>query len=209
MEHRQLGAAGLRVTALGLGCMGMSDFYGPADRDECIATVRAALDQGITLLDTGDFYGSGHNEMLLREATVGGPRDGMIYSVKFGGMRDPAGGFVGIDGRPAAVKNALAYSLRRLETDHIDIYRPARLDPQVPIEDTVGAIAEMVKAGYVRHIGLSEVGSDTIRRAHAVLPSPTCRSSIRSSRGESRLRSCRPAASSASGSPPTACSRAG
>ena len=170
MEHRQLGAAGPRVSALGLGCMGMSDFYGPADRDESIATVHAALDQGITLLDTGDFYGSGHNEILLREATRGRPRDGMIYSVKFGGMRDPAGGFVGIDGRPAAVKNALAYSLRRLETDHIDIYRPARLDPQVPIEDTVGAIAEMVKAGYVRHIGLSEVGSETIRRAHAVHP---------------------------------------
>ncbi len=170
MEHRQLGATGPHVSALGLGCMGMSDFYGPADRDESVATVRAALDQGITLLDTGDFYGSGHNEILLREATGGRRRQGMIYSVKFGAMRDPAGGFIGFDGRPGAVKNALAYSLRRLETDYIDIYRPARLDPQVPIEDTVGAIAEMVRAGYVRHIGLSEVGSETIRRAHAVHP---------------------------------------
>lgn len=170
MQYRQLGTTGPRVSALGLGCMGMSDAYGPADRDEGIATIRAALDQGVTLLDTGDFYGSGHNEMLLRDATAGRPRDSVQYSGKFGVMRDPARGFVGVDCRPAAVKNALAYSLRRLGVDAIDIYRPARLDPQVPIEDTIGAIAEMVQAGYVKHIGLSEVGSETLRRAHAVHP---------------------------------------
>ena len=170
MQHRQLGTSGPRVSALGLGCMGMSDFYGPADRDESVATVRAALDAGMTLLDTGDFYGSGHNELLLREACGALPRHAMTYSVKFGGLRDPSGGFIGHDGRPAAVKNSLAYTLRRLGTDYVDIYRPARLDPGVPIEDTVGAIAEMVRAGYVRHIGLSEVGSATIRRAQAVHP---------------------------------------
>lgn len=168
MDNRKLGTIGPTVSAIGLGCMGMSDFYGPADRTESIATVHAALDAGITLLDTGDFYGVGHNELLIREALAG--RDGVQLSVKFGGLRDPAHGFNGIDGRPAAVKNFLAYSLVRLGVDHIDVYRPARLDPNVPIEDTVGAIADMVKAGYVRHIGLSEVGSDTIRRAHAVHP---------------------------------------
>jgi pyridoxine 4-dehydrogenase len=148
----------------------MSDFYGPADEAESIATIHAALDAGITLLDTGDFYGSGHNEMLLAEALRGRSRDDLQISVKFGAFRDPAGGFGLYDARPAAVRNFLTYSLRRLRTDHIDIYRPARLDPAVPIEDTVGAIAEMVKAGYIRHIGLSEVGADTIRRAHAVHP---------------------------------------
>jgi len=150
--------------------MGMSDFYGPSDRSESIATIRAALDANVTLLDTGDFYGMGHNEMLIAEAIQGRPRDQIILSVKFGAQRDPAGKWVGFDARPAAVKTALAYTLKRLGTDHIDIYRPARLDPHVPVEDMVGAIAEMVKAGYVRHVGLSEVGSETIRRAASVHP---------------------------------------
>jgi aryl-alcohol dehydrogenase-like predicted oxidoreductase len=170
MDKRKLGTTGPNVSAVGLGCMGMSDAYGPADRGESIATIHAALDAGITLLDTGDFYGMGHNEMLIREALSGRSRDSLQISVKFGALRDPARGFIGLDCRPAAVKNFLAYSLQRLGVDHIDIYRPARLDPSVPIEDTVGAISEMIKAGYVRHIGLSEVGSDTIRRAHAVHP---------------------------------------
>ncbi len=170
MEQRQLGAAGPRVSALGLGCMGMSDLYGPADRAESVATVHAALEAGVTLLDTGDFYGMGHNEMLLGEALKGRDRDRAVVSVKFGALRDPAGGWNGYDARPEAVKNFAAYSLRRLGLDHIDIYRPARLDPRVPIEDTVGAIADLVKAGHVRHIGLSELGADTIRRAAAVHP---------------------------------------
>ncbi len=170
MQQRQLGETGPRVSAFGLGCMGMSGMYGPADRRESIATIHAALDAGITLLDTGDFYGMGHNEMLIGEALNGVPRDNVIVSVKFGALRDPAGGWTGYDARPAAVKSFLAYSLQRLGLDHIDIYRPARLDPAVPIEETVGAIAEMVKAGYVRHIGLSEVGAETLRRAAAVHP---------------------------------------
>lgn len=170
MEQRQLGRSGPQVSALGLGCMGMSDFYGQSDRAESIATVHAALDQGINLLDTGDFYGMGHNEMLLNEALRGRPRDSYLVSVKFGALRDPQNRFFGVDARPAAVKNFLAYTLKRLGLDHIDIYRPARLDPNVPIEETVGAIAEMVKAGYVRHIGLSEVGAETLRRAAAVHP---------------------------------------
>jgi aryl-alcohol dehydrogenase-like predicted oxidoreductase len=170
MEHRQLGAAGPRSSALGLGCMGMSGMYGPADRAESIATIHAALDAGVTLLDTGDFYGMGHNEMLIGEALKSATRDGVLISVKFGAMRDPAGGWTGYDARPAAVKSFLAYSLQRLGVDHVDIYRPARLDPGVPIEETVGAIAEMVQAGYVRHVGLSEVGAETIRRAAAVHP---------------------------------------
>ncbi|MET3917541.1 aryl-alcohol dehydrogenase-like predicted oxidoreductase [Variovorax sp. OAS795] len=173
MNTRQLGATGPRVSALGLGCMGMSALYGPSDRGESIATIHAAMDAGITLLDTGDFYGSGHNEMLIGEALrglKGSQRDAALVSVKFGALRDPAGGWSGYDARPEAVKNFLVYSLQRLGVDYIDIYRPARLDPNVPIEDTVGAIADMVKAGYVRHIGLSEMGSHTIRKAAAVHP---------------------------------------
>lgn len=150
--------------------MGMSGMYGAADRRESIATLHAALDAGINLLDTGDFYGSGHNELLIREALHGRNRDEVVLSVKFGALRDPGNGWQGTDTRPASMKNFLAYSLQRLGVDHIDIYRPARLDPQVPIEETVGAMAEMVKAGYVRHIGLSEVGVDTLRRAAAVHP---------------------------------------
>jgi aryl-alcohol dehydrogenase-like predicted oxidoreductase len=150
--------------------MGMSGMYGPADRAESLATIHAALDAGITLLDTGDFYGMGHNEMLIGEALQGVPRESLLISVKFGALRDPSGAWVGYDARPAAVKNFLSHSLKRLGIDYIDIYRPARLDPQVPIEDTVGAIADMVKAGYVRYIGLSEVGSQTLRRAAAVHP---------------------------------------
>ena len=170
MSTVSLGRNGPRVSSLGLGCMGMSGMYGPADRAESIATIHAALESGITLLDTGDFYGSGHNELLIHEALRAHPRDAVLLSVKFGALRDPANGWVGNDTRPAAMKNFLAYSLQRLGVDYIDIYRPARLDPQVPIEDTVGAIAEMVKAGYVRYIGLSEVGVDTLRRAAAVHP---------------------------------------
>jgi pyridoxine 4-dehydrogenase len=148
----------------------MSDMYGPSDRAESIATIHAALDAGINLIDTGDFYGMGHNEMLIGEALAGRPRDSYLLSVKFGALRDPAGRFSGYDSRPAAVKNFLSYSLKRLGVDHIDIYRPSRLDPTVPIEDTMGAIAEMIQAGYVRYAGLSEVGADTIRRARKVLP---------------------------------------
>lgn len=170
MITRTLGATGPRVSALGLGCMGMSDLYGPADEAESIATIHAALDAGITLLDTGDFYGMGHNELLLRDALHGRKREQVVLSVKFGALRTPAGGWGGSDGRPAAVKNFLAYTLRRLGTEYVDIYRPARVDPAVPIEETVGAIAEMVKAGYVRYIGLSEAGGETLRRAHAVHP---------------------------------------
>ncbi|HEV7718655.1 MAG TPA: aldo/keto reductase [Arsenicitalea sp.] len=170
MQTRQLGRSGLPVSALGLGAMGMSGMYGPSDRAESIATIHAALEAGITLLDTGDFYGVGHNELLIAEALKGRRREDAIISVKFGGLRSPDGGWSGFDTRPAAVKNFLAYSLTRLGTDYIDIYRPARLDPNVPIEETVGAIADMVQAGYVRHIGLSEVGPETIRRAAAVHP---------------------------------------
>ncbi|MGD0418051.1 MAG: aldo/keto reductase [Xanthobacteraceae bacterium] len=171
MQTVTLGRNGPTVGALGLGCMGMSPgIYGPADEAESIATIGAAVEAGITLIDTGDFYGMGHNEMLIRRALEGVPRSRVALSVKFGALRDPAGGFGGNDGRPPAVKNFLAYTLRRLGTDYIDIYRPARIDPAVPIEDTIGAIADMVRAGYVRYIGLSEAGAETIRRAHAVHP---------------------------------------
>ncbi|MYX18366.1 aldo/keto reductase [Streptomyces sp. SID8374] len=170
MQTRTLGTTGPAVSALGLGAMGMSDAYGPTDRAESLATVHAALEAGVTLIDTGDFYAMGHNELLLAEALRGRDRDSYALSVKFGALRGPGHEFSGQDSRPEAVKNFLAYSLTRLGTDHIDIYRPARLDPDVPIEETVGAIKEMVDAGYVRHIGLSEVGAATIRRAHAVHP---------------------------------------
>jgi len=168
-ELRQLGSKGPTVFPLALGCMGMSDLYGPADERESIATIHAALDAGVTLLDTGDYYAMGANELLISRA-LKDRRDKAVISVKFGVLRAPGGGWLMPDARPAAVKNFLAYSLSRLGVDHIDIYRPGRLDPAVPIEDTIGAMAEMVKAGYVRHIGLSEVGVDTIRRAHAVHP---------------------------------------
>jgi pyridoxine 4-dehydrogenase len=150
--------------------MGMSGVYGPAEEPESIATIREALDTGINLLDTGDYYGMGHNELLIREALRGRDRNGIVISVKFGALRGPDNAFIGIDGRPVAVRNFLAYSLRRLGTDYIDVYRLGRVDPQVPIEETVGAIAEMISAGYVRHVGLSEAGAETVRRAHAIHP---------------------------------------
>ena len=170
MQQRRLGRTGPLVSTLGLGCMGMSDFYGPADRTESLATIAMAVERGLTLIDTGDFYGMGHNELLIGEALRTLPRDSLQVSVKFGALRDPDVGWAGYDSRPAAVKNFLAYSLQRLGTDHIDIYRPARLDPGVPIEDTIGAMAEMIAKGHLRHIGLSEVSAATIRRAHAVHP---------------------------------------
>jgi aryl-alcohol dehydrogenase-like predicted oxidoreductase len=173
LKERTLGTPdGLVVSQLGLGAMGMSDLYGPADEAESTATVHAALDAGVTLIDTGDFYGMGHNELLIRDAlrSSGRARGEVAISVKFGAQRDYAGNWIGCDASPAAVKTALAYTLRRLGTDYVDVYRPARLDPRVPIEETVGAVAEMVQAGYVRHIGLSEVGAESLRRAHAVHP---------------------------------------
>ncbi|MBQ1031426.1 aldo/keto reductase [Micromonospora sp. C97] len=170
MNTRTLGTTGPTVSALGLGLMGMSDLYGATDEAESIATIHAALDAGITLLDTGDFYGMGHNELLLRDALRGRNRDNALISVKFGALRDIEGGWNGVDVRPAAIKNFLAYTLRRLGTDHVDIYRPARLSPDVPVEDVVGTLAELVKAGHIRHIGLSEVSAETLRRAHAVHP---------------------------------------
>jgi aryl-alcohol dehydrogenase-like predicted oxidoreductase len=170
MRKTRLGKNGPEVSALGLGCMGMSGMYGPTEEQQSIATIHAALDAGINMLDTGDFYGMGHNELLLHKALTGMPRDRYFIGVKFGGMRAPSGAFIGIDTRPAAVKNFLAYTLRRLGTDYVDLYQPARVDPAVPIEDTIGAIAEMVKAGYVRYIGVSEASAATIRRANAVHP---------------------------------------
>ena len=172
MHKRTLGTTGPTVSALGLGTMGMSALYGPADEGESIATIHAALDAGVTLLDTGDFYGQGHNELLIREALRTRRREDAVISVKFGARTEPSGAFqhAAYDTTPSAVKDRIGYTLRRLGTDHIDIYRPARLNPDVPIEDTVGAIAELVEAGYVRHIGLSEVGAETLRRAAAVHP---------------------------------------
>lgn len=170
MQTRKLGANGPSVSAMGLGCMGFSGGYGSVDDAESIATVHAALDAGVTYLDTGDFYGAGQNEMLLRDALKGGRRDKAFIAVKFGALRGPDGAWHGSDNRPAAMKNFLAYTLRRLGTDHVDLYQPARVDPAVPIEDTVGAIAEMVRAGYVRYIGLSEASAATVRRAHGVHP---------------------------------------
>ncbi|WP_405148581.1 aldo/keto reductase [Nocardia salmonicida] len=165
-----LGDTGPRVSRIGLGAMGMSGMYGASDDRESIATVHAAIDAGINLIDTGDFYGAGHNEMLIGKAIAERAREDLVLSVKFGALRGPGGTWGGFDGRPAALRNFLTYTLTRLGVDHIDIYRPARLDPEVPIEDTVGAIGELVAAGYVRHIGLSEIGADTLRRAAAVHP---------------------------------------
>lgn len=173
MRTLTLGTTGPHTSALGLGTMGMSALYGDADRAESIATIHAALEAGVTLIDTGDFYGMGHNEILIGEAlrsASAARREQALTSVKFGALRDPDGGWSGYDGRPAAVKNFAAYSLQRLGVDHIDVYRIARIDPDVPVEETVGAIAELVEKGYVRHIGLSEVGADTIRRAAATAP---------------------------------------
>ncbi|OZD01365.1 aldo/keto reductase [Rhodococcus sp. 06-235-1A] len=170
MNRTQLGKSGPTVSRIGLGAMGMSGAYGKSSDDESIRTIHAAIDGGVDLVDTGDFYGAGHNEMLIGRALNERNRDEVVLSVKFGALRGPDGSWLGFDGRPNAVKSSLGYTLARLGVDHIDIYRPARLDPQVPIEDTVGAIAEMVDAGYVRHIGLSEIGSATLRRAAAVHP---------------------------------------
>jgi aryl-alcohol dehydrogenase-like predicted oxidoreductase len=167
--NRRFPNANLNLFPLGLGCMGMSGMYGHADEAESIATIHQAMDHGITFIDTGDFYGMGHNELLIGRA-IEGRRDKVQLSVKFGALRGPDGSWLGFDSRPVAIKNFLAYTLNRLKVDYIDIYRPARLDPKVPIEDTMGALAQLVKAGYVRHIGLSEMGVDTIRRAHAVHP---------------------------------------
>ncbi len=170
MSVRRLGTDGPTVSAVGLGCMGMSGMYGAADRGESIATIHGALDAGINLLDTGDFYGMGHNELLIAEATRGRAREEYMLSVKFGAQRGPEGAWLGYDASPPAVKTALAHSLTRLGVEYVDVYRPARLDPKVPIEETVGAIADLVQAGYVRYIGLSEVGAETIRRAVATHP---------------------------------------
>jgi aryl-alcohol dehydrogenase-like predicted oxidoreductase len=169
IQPRKLGATGPSVFPIALGCMGMSGVYGAADEGESVATIHAAVDAGVNLIDTGDFYGMGHNEMLVGRA-LRFIREKVLISVKFGAQRSPDGAWIGYDARPAAVKTALAYTLKRLGVDHIDIYRPARLDPSVPIEETVGAIADMIKAGYVRHVGLSEVGPETIRRAAAIHP---------------------------------------
>lgn len=170
IDEVRLGATGPTVSRIGLGAMSMSGAYGATDDTESTATIHAALDSGVNLIDTGDFYGAGHNEMLIGKAIAERPREDVVLSVKFGALRGPDGAFVGIDNRPAALRNFLSYSLRRLGVDYIDIYRPARLDPNVPIEDTVGAIGELIEAGYVRHVGLSEVGPETIRRAAAVHP---------------------------------------
>jgi aryl-alcohol dehydrogenase-like predicted oxidoreductase len=170
MTSRTLGTRGPRVSALGLACRSLSERSGPGDDAEGLATLHAALDAGVTLLDTGDFYARGANELLIRRALERRSRDRVILAVKFGVLRDARGLVLGSDGRPAAVKSFLAYSLGRLGSEYVDIYRPARVDPAVPIEDTIGAIAELVAAGLVRHVGLSEVGIETLRRAHAVHP---------------------------------------
>lgn len=169
LPARRLGSSGPTVTSPGLGCMGLSGAYGAVDADEGVRVIHAYLDAGGTLLDTGDFYGAGHNELLLRRALADRRRDDVVLSVKFGARLRPGGPPSGFDGRPASVRTALTYSLQRLGVDHVDVYRPARLDPEVPIEDTVGAVAELVEQGYVRHVGLSEVSATTIRRAASVV----------------------------------------
>ncbi|HET6438923.1 MAG TPA: aldo/keto reductase [Anaeromyxobacter sp.] len=170
MQTRRLGREGPVVSAIGLGCMGMSDFYGTADEAESLATIRAAVEAGVNFLDTGDFYGSGHNELLIARALEGIPRDRVFIAVKFGALRDPGGGFLGFDSRPAHVRNYLAQTLRRLRTGYVDLYQPSRVDPGVPIEEVVGTIADLVRAGYVRYLGLSEAGPETLRRAARVHP---------------------------------------
>ena len=167
MIMRRLGARGPEVSAIGLGCMGMSEIYGAADEAEAISTIHAALDAGVTVIDTGDFYAMGANEMLVGRA-LKGRRDKAFVQVKFGAQRDPSGAWIGYDARPSAVKTALAYTLKRLGTDRIDLYQPARRDPNVPLEETVGAVADMIQAGYVRHLGLSEVAPETILQAERI-----------------------------------------
>ena len=168
MHMRRLGKDGALVSALGLGCNGMS-LQRPRDDGESLAMLQAALDAGITLLDTADFYGMGHNEALIARA-VKGRRDQAFLSVKFGMMMSPSGAFLGLDGRPNSVKNFASYSLQRLGVDVIDLYQPGRPDPAVPYEDTIGAVADLIKEGKVRYLGVSEVGADHLRRAHAVHP---------------------------------------
>ena len=206
---RQLGKNGPTVTSPALGGMSLSGAYGAVDDDEGVRVIHAYLDAGGTLIDTGDFYGAGHNEMLIGRALRDRDRDDVVLSVKFGARLAPDGTLAGVDAHPAALRNFLTYSLQRLGVDHVDVYRPARLDPAVPIEDTVGAIAELVEQGWVRHVGLSEVGAETIRRAAAVAPISDLQIEYSLLAARPRGRDPRrPAASSASGSPPTASSRA-
>jgi aryl-alcohol dehydrogenase-like predicted oxidoreductase len=169
MKTRTLGSQGLQVSAEGLGCMGMSEFYGSADEDEAIATIHRALELGVTLLDTADMYGPFANERLVGRA-IADRRDRVVLATKFGNERREDGSWVGINGRPEYVHSACEASLRRLGVDHIDLYYQHRVDQTVPIEETVGAMAELVSAGKVRHLGLSEAAPRTIRRAHAVHP---------------------------------------
>ena len=169
MKKRVLGKQGLTVSAMGLGCMGMSDFYGSASEDEAIATIHHAIDRGVDFIDTADIYGPFTNEALIGRA-LGGRRDRVVLATKFGNVRSPDGKFLGIDGRPEYVRQACDASLQRLGVDRIDLYYQHRVDRKVPIEDTVGAMAELVRAGKVRYLGLSEAAVATIRRAHATHP---------------------------------------
>lgn len=169
MEQRSLGGGGLTVSAIGLGCMGMSEFYGPGNDEESVATVHRAIELGVTFLDTADMYGVGRNEELVGRA-IKGKRDKVVLATKFGNVRGPNGERLGISGKPDYVKSACDASLKRLGVDVIDLYYQHRVDPNTPIEDTVGAMADLVKAGKVRFLGLSEAAPDTIRRAHKVHP---------------------------------------